>query len=78
MHDPKLRRRLCARAYTGRGDLGPELAPEPYGRAHAASFPNGRFEPVPQAGHLPHLEQPEQVLEAIYRFADETTRSATT
>ena len=29
-----------------------------------------------EAGHLPHLEQPEQVLDAIHRFADETTRSA--
>jgi hypothetical protein len=55
-----------------------QIAPEPYGRAYAASFPNGRFEPIPQAGHLPHLEQPEQVLQAIHRFADETTRSATT
>src|ERR1700733_5379958 len=51
---------------------------QPYGRAYAASFPNGRFEPIREAGHLPHLEQPEQVLEAIHRFADETTRSATT
>ena len=49
------------------------IAPEPYGRAYAAAFPNGRFEPIPNAGHLPHLEQPERVLEAIRRFAGETT-----
>ncbi len=55
-----------------------QIAPEPYGRAYAASFPNGRFEPIPEAGHLPHLEQPKQVLKAIQRFANETTRSATT
>ena len=52
------------------------VAPEAYGRAYAASFPNGRFEPIAEAGHLPHLEQPERVLDAIHRFADETTRSA--
>ncbi len=80
MHDPKLRRRLAlvptpVAAIWGQSD---QIAPEPYGRAYAASFPNGRFEPIPEAGHLPHLEQPEPVLEAIHRFADETTRSATT
>ena len=53
------------------------IAPESYGRAYAASFPDGRFEPVPAAGHLPHLEQPARVLDAIHRFAHETARSAT-
>jgi pimeloyl-ACP methyl ester carboxylesterase len=80
MHDPKLRRRLAlvptpVAVIWGESD---QIAPEPYGRAYAASFPNARFEPIPQAGHLPHLEQPEQVLDAIHRFADETTRPATT
>src|SRR5580700_6267302 len=80
MHDPKLRRRLAlvptpVAVVWGESD---GIAPEPYGRAYAASFPNGRFEPIAQAGHLPHLEQPEQVVRAIRRFADETTRSATT
>jgi pimeloyl-ACP methyl ester carboxylesterase len=79
MHDPKLRRRLGVvptpvAAIWGESD---QIAPEPYGRAYAASFPNGRFELIREAGHLPHLEQPAQVLEAIYRFADETTLSAT-
>ena len=80
MHDPKLRRRLAlvptpVAVIWGESD---QIAPEPYGRAYAASFPNGRFEPIGEAGHLPHLEQPNRVLEAIHRFADETTRSATT
>jgi pimeloyl-ACP methyl ester carboxylesterase len=80
MHDPKLRRRLAlvptpVAVIWGESD---RIAPEPYGRAYAASFPNGWFEPIPQAGHLPHLEQPDQVLQAIHRFANETTRSATT
>jgi pimeloyl-ACP methyl ester carboxylesterase len=80
MHDPKLRRRLAlvptpVAVIWGESD---QIAPEPYGRAYAASFPDSRFEPIPQAGHLPHLEQPDQVLNAIHRFADETTRPATT
>ena len=79
MHDPKLRRRLAlvptpVTAIWGESD---QIAPESYGRAFAASFPNGRFELIREAGHLPHLEQPDQVLAAIHRFADETTRSAT-
>src|ERR1700744_6617068 len=60
----------------GRAAVGRDRAPELYGRAYAASFPDSRFESIPEAGHLPHLEQPEQVLAAIHRFADETTRSA--
>jgi pimeloyl-ACP methyl ester carboxylesterase len=79
MHDPKLRRRLAlvptpVAAIWGESD---QVAPEAYGRAYAASFPDGRFELIPQAGHLPHLEQPQQVLDAIHRFANETTRTAT-
>jgi pimeloyl-ACP methyl ester carboxylesterase len=79
MHDPKLRRRLAlvptpVLAVWGESD---QIAPEPYGRAYADSFPNGRFEPIPEAGHLPHLEQPDRVLRAIHRFADQTTRTAT-
>ncbi len=80
MHDPKLRRRLAliptpVLAVWGESD---QIAPEPYGGAYADSFPNGRFEPIRKAGHLPHLEQPDRILEAIHRFADQTTRMATT
>ena len=79
MHDPKLRRRLAlvptpVAAIWGQSD---QIAAEPYGRAYAASFPNGQFELIREAGHLPHLEQPDQVREAIHRFADESTRSTT-
>lgn len=80
MHDPKLRRRLGlvptpVAALWGESD---QIAPESYGRAYAASFRDGRFEPIPEAGHLPHLEQPELVLNALRRFADDTTISAAT
>ena len=80
MHDPKLRRRLAlvpapVAVVWGESD---QIAPEPYGRAYAASFPNGRFELIRKAGHLPHLEQPDQVLSAIHRFAADTAHSAST
>ena len=39
-----------------------------YGAAYAAAFPNARFERIPQAGHLPHLEQPEATFAAIDEF----------
>src|ERR1700727_3121266 len=79
MHDPKLRRRLAlvptpVAAIWGESD---QIAPEPYGRAYAASFPDGRFQPIPEAGPLPPLEQPEPVLEAIHRFEAETTGGST-
>jgi pimeloyl-ACP methyl ester carboxylesterase len=75
MHDPKLRRRLAlvptpVLAIWGESD---RIAPEAYGREYAASFPNGRFELIPNAGHLPHLEQPGPVLQAIRSFAEETS-----
>src|ERR1700722_5449186 len=60
MHDPKLRRRLAPvpppRRRRGRAPgaapvvamwgESDEIAPEPQGRAYAASFPNGQFEPI--------------------------------
>ena len=80
MHDPKLRRRLAlvpapVAVVWGESD---QIAPAPYGRAYAASFPNGRFGLIRKAGHLPHLEQPDQVLSAIHRFAADTAHSAST
>jgi pimeloyl-ACP methyl ester carboxylesterase len=78
MHDPKLRRRLAlvptpVAALWGESD---QIAPAPYGRAYAASFRDGRFEEIPEAGHLPHLEQPGLVLNAIRHFGEDATSSA--
>lgn len=47
------------------------IAPVAYGRAYAAAFPNGRFEMIAEAGHLPHIEQPSRVLNTIRRFLNE-------
>jgi pimeloyl-ACP methyl ester carboxylesterase len=74
MHDPKLRRRLRlvqqpVLTLWGESD---QIAPPAYGRAYAESFPNARFESIPQAGHLPQIERPDATLAHIRRFAAET------
>ncbi|MEH0577201.1 alpha/beta fold hydrolase [Streptomyces sp. B21-108] len=61
MHDPKLLRRL--RHVTvptlllwGASD---RIVTPAYGAAYAEAFADGRLQIVPEAGHLPHIEQPE-------------------
>ena len=72
MGDPKLRRRL------GRvripvlvvwGESDGVIDPE-YGRAYAQAFPDASFHLIPEAGHLPQIEQPERVLTLVWEFAD--------
>ncbi len=72
MADPKLRRRLRrvnipVLVLWGESDGVIDPA---YGRAYAQSFPNARFELIPEAGHLPQLEQPERVLKLVQEFAE--------
>lgn len=70
LRDPKLRRRLgrvripvlCA---WGENDL---IVTPDYGRAYAQAFPNARFELIPEAGHLPQIEQPERLLTIVKEF----------
>jgi pimeloyl-ACP methyl ester carboxylesterase len=70
--DPKLRRRLRrvnipALVVWGESD---RVADPEYGRAYAQALPNARFELIPEAGHLPQLEQPQRLLTLIWEFAD--------
>jgi pimeloyl-ACP methyl ester carboxylesterase len=72
MGDPKLRRRLRRvriPALVVWGESDRVVDPE-YGRAYAQSFPDARFHLIPEAGHLPQLEQPERLLAIIWEFAD--------
>jgi len=71
MHDPKLLPRLGqvdipALLIWGDSD---RLVTPAYGATYAAAFPNGRFELVTQAGHLPQLERPEAVHTLLDGFA---------
>lgn len=40
-----------------------------YGRAYAAEIPGARFQLVPEAGHYPHIEQPDVFVRSITEFA---------
>jgi pimeloyl-ACP methyl ester carboxylesterase len=70
MHDPKLLRRL-SRVKTptlviwGESD---RIVTPTYGMAFAAAFQNARFELVKEAGHLPHIEQPDATFALIDAF----------
>ena len=71
MGDPKLRRRLGhvrIPVLVVWGESDRVIDPE-YGRAYAQSFPNARFELIPEAGHLPQIEQPEHLLNLVRKFA---------
>jgi pimeloyl-ACP methyl ester carboxylesterase len=70
MHDPTLLGRLGGiRTPTlviwGASD---RVVDADYGRAFAAAIPDARFELIPEAGHLPHLEQPAAVFAALDAF----------
>lgn len=71
MFAPKLRRRLhrvTVPVLVAWGEHDGIVTPD-YGRAYAAAFPNGRFTLIPDAGHMPQLEQTGAVLAAIRDFA---------
>jgi pimeloyl-ACP methyl ester carboxylesterase len=71
MHDPKLKTRLHRiRIPTlflwGKQD---RILSESYGRAFCAAIAGARFEPIDQAGHYPHIEQPKIFAERVLAFA---------
>src|SRR5947208_9699297 len=75
MRDPKLRRRLGrvripALVVWGESD---GVVDADYGRAYAQSLPNARFALIPEAGHLPQIEQLERLLKLVWGFADSIT-----
>jgi len=69
---PKLRWRLHRVTVPVLALWGEEdgIATADYGHAFAASFANGHYTGVKDAGHFPHIEQPGAVLGAIGDFVD--------
>jgi len=71
MNDPALVARLAAvtapvLVLWGEADRMADVA---YGRAYAAALPTARFQLLTRTGHLPQVETPRQVLDAISTFA---------
>ncbi|MFE2376475.1 alpha/beta fold hydrolase [Streptomyces sp. NPDC059398] len=78
MHDRKLLRRLGrvqAPALLIWGESDRVVTPA-YGAAYAGAFANGTLRVVPEAGHLPHIEQPEATTALIDAHLHETTTRA--
>jgi pimeloyl-ACP methyl ester carboxylesterase len=72
MSDPGLAGRLASVAVPALvlwGDAD-RIADPDYGRAYAAAIPGARFQLLTATGHLPQVETPGQLLEAIANFAD--------
>ena len=70
MHDPGLKARLVeidipALVVWGASDGIVDLE---YGRRYAESIPASRFEAIVDAGHFPHIEKLDDVLEVIGAF----------
>ena len=71
MHNPKLKHRLHrVKVPTlflwGTAD---RILSESYGRGYCALIPGARFETIANAGHFPHLEQPEEFARHVQNFA---------
>jgi len=47
-----------------------QIVPREHGLAYASSIPGARLEVIEEAGHLPQLEAPEQLLRLVKQFAD--------
>ncbi len=73
MTDPGLADRLAAvnlPTLVLWGDSDQIVDPD-YGRAYARAIPGARFELLPDTGHLPQLETPQQLVAALTRFTAE-------
>jgi pimeloyl-ACP methyl ester carboxylesterase len=71
LHHPKLGRRLSrvnVPTLVLRGAFD-GLVSEAHARAYCAAIPGARYEPLPDAGHVPEHEQPALLAEHILRFA---------
>jgi pimeloyl-ACP methyl ester carboxylesterase len=70
MHNPKLKGRLHrinVPTLVVWGDKDGLITPD-YGKAFAAEIPGARFEVIKNAGHFPHLEQPEAFVKLVDGF----------
>jgi pimeloyl-ACP methyl ester carboxylesterase len=73
LHNPRLRARLHRVAVPTLVVWGAQdgIVDTSYGQAFAAAIPGARFEAIEGAGHLPHIERPEEASELVLAFLDE-------
>ena len=76
MHNPALARRLHriripTLVLWGEHD---KIVSPAYGATYADRIPGAAFETVPDAGHLPHIERPDAVVEAMFRFIEQAKK----
>jgi pimeloyl-ACP methyl ester carboxylesterase len=72
MHNPKLKRRLSrvdCPTLVIRGEAD-GIVSDAYASAYTELIPGARMMSIPQAGHYPHIEQPERFNEALRSFCD--------
>jgi pimeloyl-ACP methyl ester carboxylesterase len=70
LHDPRLEAllpRVTAKTLVLWGE-GDRLCPVDYGRKYARLIPNAKLVVIPECGHLPPLEKPEEFHEAVIGF----------
>jgi pimeloyl-ACP methyl ester carboxylesterase len=77
MCNPKLRRRLASvtvptAVLWGAGD---QVVTPAYGQAYADALPHAELSIIEDAGHLPHIEQPQRFCELVESFVSRTTAS---
>jgi pimeloyl-ACP methyl ester carboxylesterase len=75
-HDPKLPQRLHRITVSTLllwGAADRFVTAEYYGAAYRAAIPGARLETIDGAGHFPHLEQPERLVERIGEFLGKST-----
>ena len=72
MHNPKLKNRLHRIKMPtlflwGTAD---RILSDKYGRGYCGLIPGAKFETIEQAGHLPHIERPDEFARRVLAFAD--------
>jgi pimeloyl-ACP methyl ester carboxylesterase len=70
LHNPRLKQRLhriTAPTLLIWGESDGIVTPQ-YGEAYRSLIPGARLAVIPQAGHLPHIEQPQAFLAELRRF----------
>lgn len=80
MHNPSLRRwlrRIRVPSLVLWGERDGIVSPD-YGRAFAAEIPGARFQVIDDAGHYPHVEQPEQFVDAVRSFVQKPAATSPT